>query len=57
MADNVSKAQRSKTMAAVKSKDSKIETAFRKELWKRNIRYRKNPPKYFGKPDLVLEKK
>jgi DNA mismatch endonuclease (patch repair protein) len=56
MADNVSKAKRSQTMAAVKSKDSKIELAFRKELWRNGFRYRKNSPKYFGKPDLVFKK-
>ena len=43
-------------MSYVKSKDSKIETLFRKELWKSGFRYRKNSGKYFGKPDIVLPK-
>jgi DNA mismatch endonuclease (patch repair protein) len=56
MSDTVSKKKRSEIMSKVKSKDSKIETLFRKELWKRGFRYRKNPTNYFGKPDLVLKK-
>lgn len=43
-------------MSRIKSKDSKIETEFRRELWKKGFRYRKNPDKYFGKPDIVLKK-
>ena len=56
MADTFSKKKRSEIMSRVKSKDSKIETLFRKELWRRGFRYRKNPGKYFGKPDIVLKK-
>lgn len=56
MADTVSKSQRSKIMSSVRSKDTKIEVAFRKALWKKGFRYRKNSLKYFGKPDLVLKK-
>src|SRR3989344_1122191 len=56
MADNVSQQKISKIMSRVKSKDSIIETIFRKELWKSGLRYRKNPTKYFGKPDVVLKK-
>lgn len=54
--DTVSKKKRSEIMSRVKSRDSKIETLFRKELWKHGFRYRKNPDKYFGKPDVVLKK-
>lgn len=54
--DTVSKRKRSEIMAQVKSHDSKIETTFRKELWKCGFRYRKNSGKYFGKPDVVLKK-
>ncbi len=56
MADKVSKQKRSEIMSKVKSKDSKIEIDFRKAIWRAGLRYRKNPPKYFGKPDLVLKK-
>ena len=43
-------------MSKVKNKDSKIEIALRKALWKEGYRYRKNSTKYFGKPDIVLPK-
>jgi DNA mismatch endonuclease (patch repair protein) len=43
-------------MRAVKSKDTKMEVAFRKKLWEKGFRYRKNSPKYFGKPDITLKK-
>jgi len=54
--DTVSKKKRSEIMSRVKSKNSKIETLFRKELWKAGLRYRKNSGRYFGKPDIVLPK-
>lgn len=54
--DTVSKTKRSEIMSRIKSRDSKIEIAFRKELWRRGFRYLKNPSKYFGKPDIVLPK-
>lgn len=44
-------------MSRIKSRDSKIETLFRKELWKLGLRYRKNSGKYFGKPDIVLKQR
>lgn len=54
--DTVSKRKRSEIMSRIKSKNSKIEMLFRKELWKNGLRYRKNSRKYFGKPDIVLAK-
>lgn len=56
MTDFVSRKKRSEIMSRVRSKDSEIEKLFRKELWKSGFRYRKNPSKYFGKPDIVLPK-
>ena len=56
MTDIVSKKKRSEIMSRIKSKDSKIEVLFRKELWKQGFRYSKNSAKYFGKPDIVLLK-
>ena len=56
MTDIFSKAKRSEIMSKVRNKDSKIEIAFRKALWKEDFRYRKNVSSYFGKPDLVLKK-
>ncbi len=43
-------------MSAVRSKDTKIEIFFRKQLWQNGFRYRKNATKYFGRPDVVLKK-
>lgn len=43
-------------MSLVRGKDSEIETLFRKKLWERGFRYRKNSNKYFGKPDIILPK-
>ena len=54
--DKVSEEKRSKIMRAVKSHDSKIELEFRRALWSRGFRYRKNAKNYFGKPDIVLRK-
>lgn len=54
--DIFSKEKRSEIMSRVKNKDSKIEIAFRKALWREGFRYRKNVKSYFGKPDLVLKK-
>ena len=46
--------QRHKNMQAVKNKDSEIELLFRRELWSRGIRYRKNCNKVFGHPDIAF---
>jgi DNA mismatch endonuclease (patch repair protein) len=56
MTDTVSKKKRSEIMSAVRSKDTKIEIAFRKAIWREGFRYSKNSSKYFGKPDIVLKK-
>ena len=55
--DTVSFDKRSDIMSRIGSKNTKMEIAFRKELWHGGIRYRKNPKKYFGKPDIVIKKK
>ncbi|BAL00272.1 putative DNA mismatch endonuclease [Oscillibacter valericigenes Sjm18-20] len=46
--------QISYNMSRIKSKDSVIEIALRKELWARGIRYRKNVKSVFGTPDLAF---
>lgn len=56
MVDKVSIIKRSEIMKAVRSRDSRIEMAFRRVLWSEGLRYRKNAKKYFGKPDLVFRK-
>lgn len=53
MTDVISKTERSAVMRAVKSKDTGLEMAFRKELWNRGLRYRVNYS-LPGKPDLVF---
>ncbi|MFP3156407.1 very short patch repair endonuclease [Lachnospiraceae bacterium ZAX-1] len=54
--DRMTKEQRHKTMSHVKSRDTKIELALRKALWRKGIRYRKNYKKLPGSPDIVLTK-
>lgn len=41
-------------MRMVKNKNSLIELALRKELWRRGLRYRKNKNDIVGKPDIVF---
>lgn len=48
--------QRHKNMAAIKSKDTKIEVVLRKALWHKGIRYRKNMKVLNCRPDIVLTK-
>lgn len=48
--------QRSHIMSCVHSKDTRIEVIFRKALWHRGIRYRKNYDRLPGKPDIAITK-
>ena len=48
--------QRHKNMAAIKSKDTKIEIMLRKALWHKGIRYRKNIKVLNCHPDIVITK-
>ena len=52
--DRLTPEQRHRNMQAVKNKNSDIELALRKELWRRGIRYRKNVKRVFGHPDLAF---
>ncbi len=54
--DVLNKEQRHKAMSRIKSKDTSIELALRKELWARGYRYRKNYKALPGTPDIVLTK-
>lgn len=47
---------RSRNMRNIRSKDTKIELALRKALWKQGIRYRKNYRTLPGSPDIALTK-
>ena len=55
MVDKITPEQRRKIMQAIKSK-SKMEDLVAKELWKRNIRYRRNVKTLSGKPDIAIKK-
>lgn len=57
MVDNLSKEDRLKTMRAVKSKETKIETKVTKYLWSCGVRYRKNVKDLFGKPDIAIKRR
>ena len=43
-------------MGQVKGKDTKLEQAVSKALWKKGYRYRKNVLTLFGKPDIAIKK-
>jgi DNA mismatch endonuclease (patch repair protein) len=55
--DTISKKKRSQVMQAIRSKDTKIEVVLRKELQRRECRYRKHHNKLIGKPDIAFVKK
>ena len=54
--DHLTPEQRSKNMAAVKSKGTSFEILLSKALWKSGLRYRKNNKTVFGKPDFTFKK-
>lgn len=56
MMDVLTPEQRRKNMQHIKSKDTTIEIALRKALWKKGYRYRKNYKGLPGKPDIALTK-
>ena len=56
MADRLSATERSKNMSAIKSRDTKPEVYFRKKLFSKGLRYRKNSGKIIGHPDIYLAK-
>ncbi len=56
MIDRVDKATRSRTMAAIRSKDTKPEKWVRSALHQQGFRFRLHNKKLPGTPDLVLRK-
>ncbi len=48
--------QRRKNMSKIRGKDTSIEVALRKALWRKGYRYRKNYKKIPGSPDICLTK-
>ena len=56
MADIKSSEERSRNMAKIRSRDTKPESWFRKKLFERGYRYRKNVSSVPGHPDAWLAK-
>lgn len=56
MTDTLTPEQRSRCMAAVKSKNTRPEELVRKRLFSLGLRYRLHDAKLPGKPDLTLKK-
>ena len=56
MADRVTAEQRSRNMAAVRSRDTRPEMVVRRYLWGHGFRYRLSHPRLPGKPDIVMRK-
>ena len=56
MTDRITPEKRSWNMSRIKGKDTGIEIAVRKELFRRGYRFRKNDYRYPGRPDIVLPK-
>lgn len=54
--DKLTKEQRHRCMAAIRSKDTKPEMVVRRFLFSRGFRYRLNHPRLPGRPDVVLRK-
>jgi DNA mismatch endonuclease (patch repair protein) len=57
MTDKFSKEIRSMIMSRIRSTETNLEIQFRKELWNKSIRYRKNDKSFYGNPDLSNKKK
>ena len=56
MTDIFSQKKRSEVMSKIRSKETKLEVVFRKELWRSGYRYLKNATGWFGKTDILLKK-
>lgn len=55
--DNLNREQRKYCMSRIKSKNTKAEIAFRKLLWKNDIRGYRLHSHLFGKPDIYFSKR
>lgn len=56
MVDLMTQEQRSRCMAAIRSRDTKPEMVVRRFLFSKGLRYRVNDHKLPGSPDIVLKK-
>jgi len=54
--DVLTKEQRHKNMSHIRDRDTKQEVIVRSALFRAGFRFRKNDPRYPGKPDVVLPK-
>lgn len=54
--DKFSIEKRSEIMRSIKNKGTKIECLLGKTLWSKGLRYRKNSPYVYGKPDFSFKK-
>ena len=54
--DNHTSEQRHYNMSRIKSKNTEPEEIFRKFLFSRGFRYRKNDKRFAGRPDIILPK-
>jgi len=52
--DNLTKKQRSFNMSRIRASDTKLELFVRKELSKKDYKYRKNVSRLPGKPDIAF---
>lgn len=55
--DDMTVTQRHRNMQRIRAVDTRPEILFRKALWHKGIRYRKNDKRLPGKPDIVLFRK
>ncbi|MDR1616500.1 MAG: very short patch repair endonuclease [Syntrophomonadaceae bacterium] len=56
MSDIMTPEQRSRTMSRIKGKNTSIEVVFRRALWHKGYRYRKNFAALPGSPDIAITK-
>ena len=54
MADIISRKDRSWNMSRIKGKDTKPEVQVRSWLFQHGFRFRKNDPRYPGKPHVIV---
>ena len=56
MADNMTSAQRSRTMSRIRSKNTQPELRLRRELYRSGLRYRIHVGSLPGRPDIVFRR-
>jgi len=46
-----------KVMSGIRSKNTKLEQSVSTAIWRNGLRFRKNVPSLFGKPDIAIKKR